>query len=213
MKTRRRSAYLIFLPYILKVHYASIDYIPEAGDTSGVIIHYTNVPKPKSAGVYMTVTQGRFPPRKTTKAEAACRLHTNLTLHPFAFRVHTHALGQVVTGWKVSPEMEWTVLGKDDPQLPQMFNPVDDRSVTLTGGDIIASRCTLYNYHQHEVRVGATTQDEMCNFYLMYWVDGSRLPSESLCHTMGPPVYYWDGWRYGGRLENVPDKEASTYDD
>jgi hypothetical protein len=41
----------------------------------------------------------------------------------------------------------------------------------------------------------------------------TRTPTESLCHTMGPPVYYWDGWRYGGRLENVPDREASTYDD
>ena len=178
-----------------------------------MLAHFTNVPQPKAAGVYMTATQGRFPPRKTTKAEAACSLRTDLTIHPIAFRVHTHGLGQVVSGWKVTPDMKWTLLGKDDPQLPQMFNPVADKSVTLTGGDTIATRCTMYNNRPHEVRVGATVQDEMCNFYLMYWVDGTRLPSESLCHTRGPPVYSWDGYRYGGRLTNIPDEEASTYDD
>jgi peptidylglycine monooxygenase len=141
------------------------------------MVHYTNVPQAKSAGVYMTATQGRFPPRKTTKAEAACRLNTDLTLHPFAFRVHTHGLGKVVTGWKVSPNMQWTLLGKDDPQLPQMFNPVADKSVTLTGGDILASRCTMYNDRPNEVKVGTTVQDEMCNFYLMYWVEGPRYQS------------------------------------
>jgi peptidylglycine monooxygenase len=110
-----------------------VDYIPENGDNSGILIHFTNVPQPKLAGVYMTATQGRFPAGITTKAEAACRLNTDLTIHPFAFRVHTHALGKVVTGWKVSPNMEWTLLGKDDPQLPQMFNPVADKTTTLTG--------------------------------------------------------------------------------
>ena len=117
-----------------------MDYIPEEGDTSGVKIHYTSKPKPKAAGVYMTATFGRFPGRKTTKSEAACMLETHLMLHPFAFRVHTHALGRVVSGWKVSPDMQWTLLGKDDPQLPQMFNPVADKSTPLTGGDTIATR-------------------------------------------------------------------------
>ena len=161
----------------------------------------------------MTLTQGRFPAGQTTKAEAACHLSTNLILHPFAFRVHTHALGQVVTGWKVSSDMSWTLLGKDDPQLPQMFNPVADKSTTLTRGDILASRCTMYNDRPTDVRVGVTTNDEMCNFYLMYWVEGETLPSESFCHTMGPPIYSWAGKRYGGGLTNIPDEEASTYDD
>jgi peptidylglycine monooxygenase len=98
----------------------------------------------------MTTTQGRFPPGKNTKAEAACRLQTDLTLHPFAFRVHTHGLGRVVSGWKVSPDMRWTLLGKDDPQLPQMFNPTADKSTTMTGGDVIASRCTMFNDRNQE---------------------------------------------------------------
>ncbi len=140
-----------------QVHYASIDSIPEDGDTSGVLIHFTNVPRPNSAGVYMTATQGRFPAGQTTKAEAACQLTTDQILHPFAFRVHTHALGKVVSGWKVSPDMRWTLLGKDDPQLPQMFNPVADKSTTLSRGDTIASRCTIHNDRGSDVKVGMKT--------------------------------------------------------
>lgn len=196
-----------------QVHYASVDHIPEDGDTSGVLIHFTNVPQPKSAGVYMTATQGVFPAGQTTKSEAACPIRTNQVIHPFAFRVHTHALGRVVTGWKVSPDTRWTLLGKDDPQLPQMFNPIEDKSITLTGGDILASRCTMVNDGENDVFVGPTRKDEMCNFYVMYWVEGNKIPSDNFCFSMGPPYYAWDGSGLSQRLPNIPDIEASTYDD
>ena len=52
-----------------------------------------------------------FPAQTTTYSEAACQLDTNLIVHPFAFRVHTHGLGRVVSGWKVTPDMSWTLLG------------------------------------------------------------------------------------------------------
>ena len=53
-----------------------------------------------------------FPAQTTTYSEAACQLDTNLIVHPFAFRVHTHGLGRVVSGWKVTPDMSWTLLGR-----------------------------------------------------------------------------------------------------
>lgn len=176
-------------------------------------VKYTYEPHSKSAGVYWTSTYGRFPSQTTTYAEAACSLNTNLVLHPFAFRVHTHQLGTAVSGWKVSPNMQWSLLGIDDPQLPQMFNPVDDDSLILTGGDRIASRCTIKNTKDHAVYVGTTREDEMCNFYLMYWVEGKRIMSNNLCSTMGPPVYSWGGWLLGGGLTNIPDREASEIKD
>ena len=52
-----------------------------------------------------------FSAQTTTYSEAACELNTNLIVHPFAFRVHTHGLGRVVSGWKVTPDMSWTLLG------------------------------------------------------------------------------------------------------
>ena len=50
---------------------------------------------------------------------------------------------ELISGWKVSSDMQWTLIGKEDPQKPQMFYPVNDRSMTLTGGDTIAARLHL----------------------------------------------------------------------
>lgn len=96
-----------------QVHYASVDKIPASGDESGVVLRcpppvpalsprYTNAPQPRRAGVYFLGTGGVIPSRATQYMEAACKLNTGLTIHPFAFRTHTHALGRVVSGWKVT---------------------------------------------------------------------------------------------------------------
>ena len=51
-------------------------------------------------------------PKTTTFMEAACKIRTHLTVHPFAFRVHTHELGRVVSGWRVTDDMAWSLVGK-----------------------------------------------------------------------------------------------------
>ena len=195
---------------VLQVHYATVKHIPEEGDTSGVVLHYTNVPQPKSAGVLFLGTNGRYPAQTTTNSEVACSLKEDKVIHPFAFRVHTHGLGRVVSGWKVVNKREWTLLGKEDPQLPQMFYPVDDKAVTLTKNEVVAARCTMVNHRDHAVWVGSTRDDEMCNFYLMYWVDGHNILTQKSCTSVGPPIYSWGGWILGGGLSNIPDEEASS---
>ena len=32
----------------------------------------------------------------------------------------------------------------------------------------------MVNYKDEAVWVGSTREDEMCNFYLMYWIDGQK---------------------------------------
>jgi len=195
---------------VLQVHYASVDNIPATGDKSGINLKYTDEPQRKRAGTYFLGTNGMIPAKATTYMEAACKLNTDLVIHPFAFRTHTHALGRVVSGWKVTKDMEWTLIGKKDPQLPQMFYPVTDPSMTLSRGDTIAARCTMVSYRDRITWVGATAEDEMCNFYMMYWVDGQEKLSSERCVSMGPPVYSWDRWIIGGGLTNIPDEEASS---
>ncbi len=126
---------------VLQVHYATVKYIPEEGDISGVSVHYTYLPQPKSAGVIFLGTNGRIPSKSTTHMEVACTLWEDEVIHPFAFRVHTHSLGRVVSGWKVVNKNKWSLLGKEDPQLPQMFYPVADNHITLTKDETIAARC------------------------------------------------------------------------
>jgi hypothetical protein len=31
----------------------------------------------------------------------------------------------------------------------------------------------------------------MCNFYMMYWVDGDQLLHNGVCQSAGPPNYYF----------------------
>ncbi len=50
------------------------------------------------------------------------------------------------------------------------------------------------NHHDHAVWVGATREDEMCNFYLMYWVDGREILEMKKCNSVGPPLYAWGNW-------------------
>jgi len=195
---------------VLQVHYASVDNIPETGDRSGVILEYTDVAQSKRAGVYFLGTGGMIPAQGTTYMESACKLNTDLDIHPFAFRTHTHALGRVVSGWKVSPNMEWSLIGKKDPQLPQMFYPVEDSDMVFRRGDTLAARCTMVSYRDRITWVGATADDEMCNFYIMYWVKGQEKLNKERCVSVGPPVYAWDRWIVGGGLSNIPDEEASS---
>lgn len=44
--------------------------------------------------------------------------------------------------------MQWTLLGKRDPQLPQMFYPTEP-GITVTSGDTLAARCTMVSYRDH----------------------------------------------------------------
>jgi hypothetical protein len=37
----------------------------------------------------------------------------------------------------------------------------------------------------------STSDDEMCNFYMMYWVDGDQLLEDNVCASPGPPNYYF----------------------
>jgi peptidylglycine monooxygenase len=50
-----------------------------------------------------------------------------------------------------------------------------------------------------------TNNDEMCNFYLMYWVERDSPLQKKYCFTDGPPFYYWTS-----ELNNIPDEDAST---
>ena len=77
----------------------------------------------------------------------------------------------------------WTLIGKRDPQKPQMFYPITDSGLTLTQGDRVAARCTMVNHRDRITAVGATNEDEMCNFYIMYWVDGPVPMDKGKCFT------------------------------
>merc|ERR1711936_1168179 len=193
------------------VHYASVDHIPQEGDDSGVFLQYTEQELPRTAGVLLMGTGGSAPAHSTTYFETACEIEDQRQIHPFAFRTHTHSLGRVVSGWRVRNNQDWTLIGKKSPQVPQMFYPVET-DITLSAGDVVAARCTMVNTRGRTTMVGPTGEDEMCNFYLMYWVEGKDTIQPNTCSTRGPPTWSWGGLGLlglGADLGNIPDLEAS----
>lgn len=43
----------------------------------------------------------------------------------------------------------------------------------------------------------------MCNFYMMYYVEGDRIAEENYCFTPGPPSWYWSQLK-GLNAESAP---------
>lgn len=79
----------------------------------------------KLAGTLLLGTDGQIPAMKTEHLETACEVNEQKVLHPFAYRVHTHGLGKVVSGYRVRTnsdgEQEWLQLGKRSPHAPDVL--------------------------------------------------------------------------------------------
>ncbi|XP_054277713.1 peptidylglycine alpha-hydroxylating monooxygenase-like isoform X3 [Macrosteles quadrilineatus] len=196
---------------VLQVHYATVDKFKDGStDDSGVFLYYTERPMSKLAGVYLLGTAGMIPPMSEEHMETSCVIKENKTIHPFAFRTHAHGLGKAVSGYLVTTDSQgqhhWTLIGKKSPQLPQMFYPVAN-TVTVSEGDILAARCTMVSNRKSITYTGPTNKDEMCNFYIMYYVEEGEPLDQKYCFSRGPPFYYWNS-----ELNNIPDKDASTLD-
>jgi len=170
----------------------------------------TTNPLPRTAATLLMLTDGVIAPKSTENFETACVIDEDVEMHPFAFRAHAHKHGKVVSGWKVTHQEDgkdkWELIGKQDPMKPQMFYPVQDASMVIHNGDIVAARCHMTNDGDEPVYIGSTGDDEMCNFYMMYWVEGTQTLSDNTCLSPGPPEYFWA--KEGG-LNNLPEKEAN----
>jgi hypothetical protein len=179
-------------------------------DNSGLIIKGQLQPVGNTAGVYLMATGGSIQPGTEEHFESACALKEDLIMHPFAYRTHTHSLGVVNAGYVVKTsgddsEEVWVEIGRRSPQLPQMFFPVDEaKHLEVKKGDVLAARCTMKNTKDHVVSVGPTGEDEMCNFYIMYYVKGDRVLDSNTCVTYGPPVWYFGSFvKPNGRHLNL----------
>jgi len=190
---------------VVQIHYNDVTrfHPPMNGrDNSGVVLTATTTPQKRTAGVLRLSSAGDLPAHSTTYMEAACQFRESLTLYPFAFRSHTHALGVITSGYRVR-DGHWAEIGRANPQGYQMFYPVNTPSVTITTGDILAIRCTMVNAEDRDIHFGPTANDEMCNVYIMYYVEDDQLVKDFLCFTPGPPSWKWRDVE-GIHLENAP---------
>jgi len=195
---------------VLQVHYAR-KFPKYYVDNSGINLLYTETPKSKLAGTLLLATGGTVAPQRVTFMDSFCKIEEDKVIHPFAYRVHTHSLGKVVSGYIARRdermEYEWILLGKRDPLTPQMFYPTFTNE-PIRKGDVVASRCTMESHRDYYTNVGQTNKDEMCNFYIMYYVENDIPLEMKYCVTMGPPQDTWSNSRY--HFNNIPEIDSST---
>ncbi|XP_061507556.1 peptidylglycine alpha-hydroxylating monooxygenase isoform X1 [Anopheles gambiae] len=197
---------------VLQVHYAHIDKFKDGTtyDDSGIFIHYTTKPLSKQAGVILLGTAGYIPPMATEHMDTLCDIQEDKVIHPFAYRTHTHSLGRMVSGYRIRKDDagtdQWTLLGKRDPLTPQMFYPVESRD-PIRKNDRLAARCTMESNRTRITKIGATNEDEMCNFYLMYYVENDEPLQMKYCFSNGPPLFRWSNRET--ELNHIPDYDSS----
>ncbi|XP_071321361.1 peptidyl-glycine alpha-amidating monooxygenase B isoform X4 [Trachinotus anak] len=172
--------------FVLQIHYGDVSaFRDHHRDCSGLSLRMSSKPQPFIAGIYllMSVDTVILPGKRVTNADIACD-YTSYTIYPFAFRTHTHHLGKVVSGYRIR-DGKWSLIGRQSPQLPQAFYPAN-REVSVKYGDTIAARCVFTGEGRtSKTYIGGTSDDEMCNFYIMYYMDNKHAIPYMSCMETG----------------------------
>ncbi|XP_034402827.1 peptidyl-glycine alpha-amidating monooxygenase isoform X2 [Cyclopterus lumpus] len=171
---------------VLQIHYGDVSAFKDHHrDCSGVTLRMTSKLQPFIAGIYllMSVDTVILPGKRVTNADMACE-YTSYPIYPFAFRTHTHRLGKVVSGYRIR-DGKWNLIGRQSPQLPQAFYPANEE-VNVKYGDTIAARCVFTGEGRtSKTYIGGTSDDEMCNFYIMYYMDSKHADPYMSCMESG----------------------------
>ncbi|XP_042250297.1 peptidyl-glycine alpha-amidating monooxygenase isoform X3 [Thunnus maccoyii] len=172
--------------FVLQIHYGDVSaFRDHHRDCSGLTLKMTSKPQPFIAGIYllMSVDTVILPGKRVTNADIGCD-YTSYPFYPFAFRTHTHHLGKVVSGYRIR-DGKWSLIGRQSPQLPQAFYPAN-KEVNVKYGDIIAARCVFTGEGRiSKTYIGGTSDDEMCNFYIMYYMDSKHAIPYMNCMETG----------------------------
>ncbi|XP_061836617.1 peptidyl-glycine alpha-amidating monooxygenase B isoform X1 [Nerophis lumbriciformis] len=172
--------------FVLQIHYGDISAFQDHHkDCSGLTLRMTTKPQPFIAGIFLLMSKDAviLPGKTVTNADVACD-YASYPIYPFAFRTHTHGLGKVVSGYRLR-NGEWSLIGRQSPQLPQAFYP-SNRDVDVKYGDILAARCMFTGEGRSEkTYIGGTSDDEMCNFYIMYYMDSKHAIPYMSCMETG----------------------------
>ncbi|XP_071996236.1 peptidyl-glycine alpha-amidating monooxygenase isoform X3 [Engystomops pustulosus] len=186
---------------VLQVHYGDAKAFQDKHkDCTGVTVQITPERQPLIAGIYLLMSMDTVipPGEKAVYADIACQ-YEKPTMHPFAYRVHTHQLGQVVSGYRIR-NGKWAPIGRQSPQLPQAFYPVED-PLEVRPGDILAARCVFTGQGRtSSTYIGGTSSDEMCNLYIMYYMDAAHASSYMTCVRNGDPKLF----QHIPEIANIP---------
>lgn len=197
---------------VLNVHYKDVSQFNGENaklDSSGFTLELAKEKTPKLAGIYLLASGGVIGPHSKVTQETACQMNQKTVMHPFAFRTHTHSHGVKVSGYRIHNNT-WDLIGEMDPQKEQMFYEVENPDgVIIKQHDFIAARCDFVNNEDRTVITGETQNDEMCNFYIMYYVDGvNEVVADSVCAEN----FDWKNF-FGNMNIKIPDILLNPFGD
>jgi len=189
---------------VLNVHYKDVSIFNGENaerDSSGFTLVTSKTRTPKLAGIYLLGSGGVIKANSLASQESICQMNEKTVMHPFAFRVHTHSHGVKVSGYKIH-DNTWTSIGEMSPQKEQQFYDVSNPDdVIISQHDYLAARCEFKNDEDRDISTGPTQNDEMCNFYVMYYVDSdNELVEDSVCFNN----FEWEDFFQNDDLK-VPD--------
>ncbi|KAL8575177.1 hypothetical protein ACOMHN_042487 [Nucella lapillus] len=159
---------------VLQIHYARAFKADDKPDKSGIRLHLSKEKQQFVAGVFLLMSYYFAVPPNETKyhVDVSCKYDRQFSMFPFAYRTHSHSLGSVITGYQHN-NTGYHQIGKGNPQWPQAFYPTN-ASIEVKQGDELVARCTYNSVGMNRtVQIGATGNDEMCNFYIMFYTNAS----------------------------------------
>lgn len=115
-----------------------------------------------------------IPPHSRKSLESFYRVDQNVNLHPYAFSIHSHAIGSQGRMWVVSPSGNWTLMGQivlspGENTAAKTLSPVLHPGRVILRGDRIVLQCLLENPSDVPRLVRSQGDNaEMCFSTLMY---------------------------------------------
>ncbi|KAI0988975.1 hypothetical protein GJ496_011061 [Pomphorhynchus laevis] len=172
-------------------------------EESLLLLHSTYKPPPMFANIFLLfASNGTIPSKQKSRFELFCKVEEDVVIHPIAFRVHGHDIAERGTGFRVRLNNyggEWSLIGSRSIQEPQIFKQIST-NLTILKDDYIAFVCTMNNFKDHNISVGHARKNEMCNFYLMYYLSqGHKGMNMKACGSSGPP------YNINGGFQSNPD--------
>ncbi|VDK75978.1 unnamed protein product [Litomosoides sigmodontis] len=157
---------------VMQVHYAH-PFVGKVSDYSGVTLYMTDERPRYLAAVLLFVSGTPIQPGFSHfQLNMSCLYSNDIPIHPFAFRTHTHSMGRVVSAYYKHAD-KWTMIGKRNPQWPQLFQPIET-NLTISKDDLMAAVCVYdSSLKKSVVQIGSMGADEMCNFYVMFYWDAT----------------------------------------
>ncbi|VDK48630.1 unnamed protein product [Anisakis simplex] len=174
--------------FVLQVHYAH-PFVGKLMDYSGVTMHMIDETPQYLAAVLLFVSGSPIPPGYAHyQTNMSCVYRGTTDLHPFAFRTHTHGMGRVVSAF-YKHDGQWTMIGKRNPQWPQLFQMINT-NLTISPRDLMAATCVFDSSQQKKVvqmglqRISVISYEAFKHGILIY----SKIPIE--------PCKTWQGIAY-----------------